>query len=148
MGCNLFASALFLYRSICPSVFHMLSLFSHIHTQLLSFLSVILFLFSTPPSAVSLVHSFQTHTESLTFSLVFLPLSLLPTTLTQPLSTFPSPISFGCMAVYSAFVETASLLEDSPGINLPCLCQATDQQFTGHQPLGLLGGRLTGVLGV
>lgn len=102
------------------------------HSSLLFFLP-----FFPPPSAVSFVHSFQTHTESLTFSLVIL-----------PLSTFPSPFSFRCMAVYSAFVETASLLEDSPGINLPCLCQATDQQFTGHQLLGLLGARLTGVLGV
>lgn len=52
------------------------------------------------------------------------------------------------MAVYLAFVEIALLLEDSPGINLPCLCQATDQQFTGHQILGRLGGHLIGILGV
>lgn len=52
----------------------------------------------------------------------------------------------GC--IFGLFVETALLLEDSPGINLPCRCQAADQQFTGHQLLGLLGGRLTGILGV
>lgn len=40
------------------------------HSSLLFFLP-----FFPPPSAVSFVHSFQTHTESLTFSLVILPLS-------------------------------------------------------------------------
>lgn len=69
-------------------------------------------------------------------------LSLSSSTFTPLLSS----TSFECMAVYLAFVETASVLEDSPGINLPCLCQATDQQFTGHQLLGLLGACLTGVL--
>lgn len=74
-------------------------------------------------------------------------LFLSSSTFTPLLSSTSLPCtSFECMAVYLAFVETASVLEDSPGINLPCLCQATDQQFTGHQLLGLLGACLTGVL--
>lgn len=77
-----------------------------------------------------------THMESLAFSPFF------------SRALFLSPILFGCTAVYLAFVEAVLHLEDSPGINLPCLCQATDQQFTGHQLLGLLGGCLTGILGV
>lgn len=80
--------------------------------------------------------------EPLTFSLIFL------FSLFQPSPGLPATISFKCMAVYLAFVETAMYLEDSPGINLPCVCQATDQQFTGHQLLGLLGGHLIGILGV
>lgn len=93
------------------------------------------------------------HTQNLWYfhpNKVFLPLSF-PSTSTRPPSSpllASPPISFGFTAVYLAFVETASVLEDSPGINLPSLCQATDQQFTGHQLLGLPGGCLTAILGV
>ena len=114
---------------------------------LLSFFTVTLFL-SRGVSCAYLLSDTHRFTDIFTLLSPSFPLSLSlsPSLHLHPASLYP--ISFWCMAVYLAFVETASLLEDSPGINLPCLCQATDQQFTGHQLLGLLGGCLTGILGV
>lgn len=124
----------------------------HIHTHTIAFiLHRYSFSFLCTPMCLLCISPFW-HTQNhwhlhppFSLSLYFsLSIHLHPASLYPPLST----ISFWCMAVYVAFVETASLLEDSTGINLPCLCQATDQQFTGHQQLGLLGGCLTGILGV
>lgn len=147
MGSSLFAFALFLHKWISASGFQTGRAPFRSHNCLHS--SLFLFFFSLATSMLSLVLIFFWARTRKINDLLLIFLSLTPSLHLLPASPYPHvPHLIPMHGVYLAFVETAALLKDSPGINLPCLCQATDQQFTGHQLLGLLGGRLTGILGV